>query len=65
MRSTIFGKKSTLLVSILLKRVVFDKIEKSTLLKRVVFERSKRVQAGLGMSENCGIILLFAQFRSD
>ena len=36
-RSTIFAKNSTLLRSNLLKRVVFDRIEKSPLLKIVVF----------------------------
>ena len=33
LRSTIFGKNSTLLRSTLLKRIYFDKIEKSSLFK--------------------------------
>ena len=33
LRSTIFGKKSTLLRSTLLKRIIFDKIKKSGLFK--------------------------------
>ena len=37
LRSTIVGKMSALLRSTLLKRVVFEKIEKITLLKRVIF----------------------------
>ena len=36
LRSTIFGKNSTLLRSTLLKGVIFDKIKNSTLLKIVV-----------------------------
>ena len=36
LRNTIFGKNSTLLRSTILKRVIFDKIEKSTILKIVV-----------------------------
>ena len=36
LRSTLFGKNSTLLRSTLLKRIIFNKIENSTLLKRVV-----------------------------
>ena len=36
LRSTILGKSSTLLRRTLLKRVNFNKIEKSNLLKRVV-----------------------------
>ena len=36
LRSSIFGKNSTILRSDILKREVFDRIEKSTHLKRVV-----------------------------
>ena len=36
LRRTVFGKNTTLLRSTLLKRVFFDKIEKSNILKRVV-----------------------------
>ena len=36
-RSTIFGKMSALLRGTLLKRVVFEKSEKSTLLKILIF----------------------------
>ena len=42
LRSTIFGKKSNLLRSNILKRVVFVKIEKSTLLKRVVIREIEK-----------------------
>ena len=37
LRSNIFGKMSALLRSTLLKRLVFEKIEKSTILKRLIF----------------------------